>query len=170
MTKDFVYFTNCISAKGEDIRDMIDHPKQKNITRETFLTHVDYKSEVAPMEETMGYSIVNDGGLRMANDYMVSYSRSFYKGAPCYYFSWSAIEYIFIDAREIDITGNIIERPKLSRCPKCSYTGAEPRLVGEVFPKHDEDDRQTIYVCKSCGTRMHTVKENALKALSEMKW
>jgi len=97
MSKNFVFVTTCVSAKGRHIRNMVDHCKQRDITRETFLQYVDYQSVLAEIEAGCGYSTTNDGGLRMGNDSYVSYSKSVYRGCPCVYFTWSAIEYIFVE-------------------------------------------------------------------------
>jgi hypothetical protein len=147
MTKHFVFVTNCTSAKGEDIRDMVDHKKQRDITRATFLEHVDYTEVLKDIETDLGYG---RGWLMMAGDWAVSYSKSWYKGVPCYYFTWSAIEFIFVDEREIDSRGEIIPRPELQICWPCANNHVIPKWIGKITPAHDEDERQLIYICSNC--------------------
>ncbi len=92
MDKTFQYVGNCISARENDIRDMVD--ESLTITRKTFLQHVDYETVMKDIEEQLGY-VTSGPGLHMAGDWAVSYYRSFYRGERCYYFDWSSIEYIF---------------------------------------------------------------------------
>jgi len=90
MAKSFNNFLgNCIGLNGDSINRMKDD--SVSITRKTFLKYVPY-SIMKDMETSLGY----DNNLRMASDWHVSYHKSTYKGRPCYYFCWSAIEYIFV--------------------------------------------------------------------------
>lgn len=53
-------------------------------------------------QKELGYDVGRErGGLRMSKDWAVSYAKSVYRGQPCYYFRWSAIEHIFVQARAI---------------------------------------------------------------------
>jgi len=83
------YITNCINSTGKAITEMVD--KAKDITYETFIKHVDWRE----ISEMLGYALHPSQGLTLKNDYHVSYAKSFYKDIPCYYLSWSSIEYIF---------------------------------------------------------------------------
>lgn len=99
MAKNFVFITDCVNARGEDIRNMVDHDRCHQITRRTFLQRVDYQAVMADIETALGYG----PWLHMASDWAVSYWKSFYRGVPCVYFNWSAIEYVFVaekDARK----------------------------------------------------------------------
>lgn len=101
MSRNFHFVTNCVGCgDGRAIRDMVDHDRQRDISRRTFLRHVD-PEEMRQIEESLGY-VVHGKGLHMASDYHVRYSRSFFRGRPCYYFTWSCIEYIFQEDRHED--------------------------------------------------------------------
>lgn len=95
------YYTNCVDWPRQDVHSqnglcaMID--KAKDITRKTFLMHVN-KKDREQLEEELGYSLVSDGLLRMSNDYHVSYHRSTLHGSVAYFFKHSAIEYVFAEA------------------------------------------------------------------------
>ena len=66
----------------------------QDITRRTFLNHVDGKDR-RDLETQLGYSLTRDGGLTMKRDYHVSYHRSRLHGQTVYFFTHSAIEYVF---------------------------------------------------------------------------
>lgn len=87
------FTTNCISARGVDISDMVDESRQ--ITRKTFLKHIKTE-EMKNLEIELGYAGHYKQGLTMSRDWHVSYWKSKYRNKPCVYFSWSSIEYIFI--------------------------------------------------------------------------
>lgn len=88
--KKFSYCTNCTSAKARHLEPMVDNAKE--ITFKTFMKHVD-------LDEMRGifqmYDWGRSGGLKMKDDFMVSYYKSKYRGKPCYYVEHSCIEYIF---------------------------------------------------------------------------
>jgi len=87
-----IFVTDCIHSDGWSIRGMID--ESRDISRRTFLQHVD-RENLREVELRLGYSDHPSHGLTMAGDYHVSYSKSVYRGRPCVYFTWSAIEHIF---------------------------------------------------------------------------
>ncbi len=87
------FTTDCIGAIGEDIGEMVDEATE--ITRRTFLKHVKTE-EMKNLEIELGYAGHYKQGLTMSSDWHVSYWKSKYKDDPCVYFSWSAIEYIFV--------------------------------------------------------------------------
>jgi hypothetical protein len=88
-----VFTTNCISSDGESINRMTD--AARSITRRTFLRHV-APGALAEIEQSLCYDTGTErGGLRMSNDWAVSYHKSTYRGRPCVYFRHSAIEWIF---------------------------------------------------------------------------
>lgn len=91
MPKTFV--CDCVSCgDGRAIQDMVDRSRQ--ITRRTFLRHVD-REEMRRIEGMLSYATGSERGLHMANDWAVSYHKSRFRGRPCVYFDWSAIEHIF---------------------------------------------------------------------------
>ncbi len=86
------FITNCTNARGCDIEAMTD--SAMDVSRRTFLRHVD-QVELASVSAGLGYELHPSRGLTMGNDAHVTYHRSKYRGRRCYYFRWSAIEYIF---------------------------------------------------------------------------
>lgn len=74
------------------LRDMID--RRLEITRRTFLTHVD-RDSLAAIEEVLCYASHPSRGLTMAADWHVEYFRSVLFGKRVYGFRHSAIEYVF---------------------------------------------------------------------------
>lgn len=88
------YWCNCVGFIGrvEELNRMIGNNQE--ITRRTFLKHVD-RNSLADVEKGLGYSAHPSQGLTMAGDWAVSYHRSTVHGMTCYYFRHSAIEYIF---------------------------------------------------------------------------
>lgn len=85
------YQTNCVNAVGFDIQEMVD--KSEEITLTTFRK---YAGGLEELEKSMGYDTGHErGGLRLSNDWAVSFYRSQYKGRPCVFMVHSAIEYIW---------------------------------------------------------------------------
>jgi hypothetical protein len=68
--------------------------KARDISRRTFLVHVN-RDDLAKLADEMGYARHPKQGLTLAADWAVSYHKSRYRGLPCVYLRWSAIEYIF---------------------------------------------------------------------------
>lgn len=93
------FVTNCVNSTSRDITPMVD--AEKDITRRTFLQHVD-RENLRDVEKSLGYDEHPSQGLTMAGDYHVSYHRSVFRGQPCYFFRWSSIEYVFIEPKERD--------------------------------------------------------------------
>lgn len=85
--------TNCIGSDSESIQNMVDAARP--VTYETMLRTVG--RPFVELQGELGYDIdgKRDTGLRMKNDWHVGYFKSVYRGRPCYYFVWSAIEHIF---------------------------------------------------------------------------
>ena len=154
MKRDFYLVTTCVNAKGQDIDDMVHHDRCMEITRKAFLRHVDYKTVLAPVEESMGYSIVADGGLRMASDCMVSYWRSWYQGLRCYYIAWSGIEYVFLSSLDKRVADYI----KTHKCRICGKRLLLPDLRGRSYPKNDEDEIHYGFTCGFCGADQNHVE------------
>lgn len=88
--KPFRYETCCLYARGEDINEMRDHPKCREITYQTFRKRcwgVQYWSIL------MGY----DRQLPLSKDKHVAFYKLFYRGCRCYYIVHSAIEWIWTE-------------------------------------------------------------------------
>jgi len=82
------YHTCCIESKGEWINDMTQ--QARDVTLRTFRRNC---AGVREWAEAHGYS--RQLGISLCNDWHVSYHKSRYRGQPCYYVRWSAIEFIW---------------------------------------------------------------------------
>ncbi len=92
----FHYWTNCVNIPSINIDElsiMID--SSIDITRKTFLKYVD-REELSILSQNMGYSDHYRHGLTMAGDYHVSYHKGTIMQKVCYFFTHSAIEYMFL--------------------------------------------------------------------------
>lgn len=90
------YFANCPVWEQHlpvsELDSMIKNGKE--ITRKTFLKHVDPDS-MRNTEEECGY----DRHFPMSKDPFVAYYKSTVRGCPVVFFVWSAMEYVFADYR-----------------------------------------------------------------------
>jgi len=85
--------TTCVDAKGEDIEEMVEEAFE--------MDHADFIWEIGQeqqkeLNETFGYAQRGERGLKLKDDYAVSFHSSHYKGKPCVYMVHSAIEYVFV--------------------------------------------------------------------------
>ena len=91
----YKFFSDCVNWSKYDVQalsDMIDDSIQ--ITRRTFLKHVN-RVDLLGISDNLGYCWHHSQGLTMAADWHVSYHRSKLHGKRVYYFTHSAIEYVF---------------------------------------------------------------------------
>jgi hypothetical protein len=91
----YKFYSDCVGwpeNKIDALHEVIDSGKQ--ITRETFLKHVD-RDELRGIETDLGYEQDSRNGLTMAKDWHVDYRRSTMSGKRCYLFVHSAIEFVF---------------------------------------------------------------------------
>ncbi len=89
------YLNNCVNWPRHDVgslTDMVDSALQ--ISRKTFLEHVD-KNDLKNIERNLGYADHHKQGLTMSGDCYVAYYRSKLHGKRVYFFTQSAIEYVF---------------------------------------------------------------------------
>lgn len=87
----FIYACSCVDCSdGRFITRMVD--EAVDVTYETVLKHCRGLLEWA---EQKGYFRHPQQGLTLKNDRHVTYHRSRFKGLPCYYVCWSAIEFIW---------------------------------------------------------------------------
>lgn len=93
MGNKFHFVTNCVSSDGESIGAMVD--QAQDITYRTFAKHCDWQ----PIARELGYAVGPSPELHMKDDWHIGYYRSKYRGKPCYFFKWSAIEYVFVQTR-----------------------------------------------------------------------
>lgn len=98
----FRYETNCKASDYKSITDMTDRARE--ITWETFIRHVPVSEvrAVFPSYSYQGeYYNPDTGeqtcGFHIKDDFAVSFHKSVYRGRPCYYIRWSAIEWIFTE-------------------------------------------------------------------------
>ncbi len=90
------FFSTCVGwpLPVDELTEMID--TSKDISRKTFLKYVD-PEQMLELERDLGYERRPSRGLTMAQDYGVSYSKGLLRGCPAVYFTWSAIEHVFVD-------------------------------------------------------------------------
>ena len=87
--KPFKYSFNCVGISQNEVchlHKMID--EAKDIAWETFAKVCDY----VDIEK----EVIGKGGIKLKDDWYVSFHSSTYKGKKCYYFRHSAIEYVFL--------------------------------------------------------------------------
>lgn len=88
----FSYLTNCVAANGADIADMVDQAVPVSLA-----TIRRRCADFNGFLRLLGYAVGRERGLHIARDWSVRYYRSIYRGTPCYFVDWSAIEYIFVE-------------------------------------------------------------------------
>jgi len=88
--KPYVFETSCVGARGEDINEMRQDPRE--ITYRTMLKHCD----LSVVAEQLCYGKRKDVDITLKEDPYVAYYKSTYRGKPCYYLVHSAIEYIWV--------------------------------------------------------------------------
>ena len=97
------YYCSCVGWPREDVdaegglSDMICGAIM--LSRRAFLKHVDRESLV-DIEEQLGYESHPRRGLTMAGDWHVTYHRSKLHGKRVYFFRWSGIEHVFVEAAD----------------------------------------------------------------------
>lgn len=83
------YSYNCVGAPDiKELSYIVENGRK--IKRETFLKHVD-QDDIKDLERALGYG----SGIKMKDDWHVSYYSCSYKGSRIYYFVHSAIEFVF---------------------------------------------------------------------------
>lgn len=87
----YQYCTCCVDSDGPSINAMVDAARE--ISYATFTRHCDWQD----WARQQGYSVGAERGLHLKSDYHVAYFKSTFRGAPCYYLVWSAIEVIFTE-------------------------------------------------------------------------
>lgn len=91
----FVLHTRCVDeytdTHVERLNAMTERGRQ--IAASTFFRHV----ERSTISRQLGYAYGRaERGVRLARDYHVQFFRSKWRGKPCYYMVWSAIEHVFL--------------------------------------------------------------------------
>lgn len=90
-TNKYLYKGDCRFLNGDKINDMKD--QSKDITWKTFIQYV----EVREVRELFPHYDFFGKGLHIKDDPYVSFSKSFYDGKPCYFITWSGIEYVWTE-------------------------------------------------------------------------
>lgn len=83
----YQFETNCVGSTYELINSMRDSAVGSSLD--------EMRDRCADFEQIvtgLGY----DADFKIDDDWHVSYHRSMYGGRPCFYFVWSAYEYIFV--------------------------------------------------------------------------
>jgi hypothetical protein len=80
------YVGRCVELNKEGIEHMVEHSQE--ITLEEFRRHAEDLERLTAM---LGYS----SSFPIENDWHVRYFKSHYRGRPCVYMDWSAIEFVF---------------------------------------------------------------------------
>jgi len=94
--KQYCYELSCVDLnEGMPIQEMIN--QSIDISWEEFNEHVSTEQVNMLFGNIYDYDDINNGaGLKIQDDYTVSFHKSYYEGTPCYYLDHSAIEYIFL--------------------------------------------------------------------------
>jgi hypothetical protein len=93
--KTWRFETTCVDSDGPSINNMT--RDARTVTYRTMQRVLGRAFRQVQAE--LGYDIgAQRGGLRMAGDFAVSYWKSTYRDRRCYYFVWSHIEHIFVEA------------------------------------------------------------------------
>ncbi len=87
----FRYLTCCIDSRADLIGQMVGDARE--VSWETFLHHIPYDALKTMFPQ---YAWGPERGLRLKDDWHVTYYKSRYGGQPCYFIIHSAIEYVFV--------------------------------------------------------------------------
>lgn len=92
------FYNTCVGWNRDDVfapgglTEMTDN--STDISRQTFLKHVD-RTQLKEIESALGYVQHSANGLTMANDACVTYGRGKLHDQTVYFFTQSAINYVF---------------------------------------------------------------------------
>lgn len=92
-------FTRCCDglATSDELHAMYD--TEKEVSYRVFAQNTDLDA----IAEQLGYVKGRHAkGLRLRDDYAVRFYRAVFRGVPCYYMDWSAIDHIFLTSTESD--------------------------------------------------------------------
>ena len=89
--KPYRYTTSCVESDGPSIQAM--QEAAQDVSYRTMLRRCAGLLEWAVGR---GYKRRRDRGLTLRADWHVSYHRSTYRGAPCYFLCWSSIEFVWV--------------------------------------------------------------------------
>jgi len=86
----FGYYTCCVDSTAELIDEMVE--RSIKITWKTFKKHI----HLSDLQDLFPFYAWEGKGLKLKDDWAVSFYKSVYDGKDCYYIYHSAIEYIFV--------------------------------------------------------------------------
>ena len=92
MNKPFNFYSDCVNIPQSEVVQLIEMiDNSQSISYKTFIKHCN----CFDIFKSLGY-VINGNGLKISNDYCVNFNKSKFRGKTCYFFKWSAIEFIFI--------------------------------------------------------------------------
>jgi hypothetical protein len=93
----YQYLTSCVDVPKKDVAaltKMVD--EATDITYRTFIKWCS-GPDLTNWKRERGYETdINKKGIYLRNDWAVRFHKSKYKGQPCYFICWSAIEFIWV--------------------------------------------------------------------------
>lgn len=90
----YKYAINCVLSSAKPINEMVNSALE--ITYNTFMRNVCY-DDVKSLFSSYAWGSEKGNGLRLKDDWAVSYYRSKFRGMRCYYIDHSSIEYVFLE-------------------------------------------------------------------------
>jgi len=91
----YCYELSCVDLKdGMPIQEMIN--RSVDISWEEFNKYVSIEQLSMLFGNIYNFDKADNSGLRIQDDYHVSFHKSYYEGTSCYYLDHSSIEYIFL--------------------------------------------------------------------------
>jgi hypothetical protein len=97
----FHFYKNCVAHNDSDVRfleEMIENAQ--GVTYQELVRAVGVE-EVKRVFPQYDWGRDKSHGLKLKDDWAVSYHKSMYGGYPCYYIQHSRIEYVFVPANFI---------------------------------------------------------------------
>lgn len=87
----YLYECSCVDCTDVGaLTEMID-----SSNKVSYLTMLKHCEGLLKWAAEHGYSHRSDQGVTLKKDWAVSYHKSTFRGAPCYYLCWSCIEFIW---------------------------------------------------------------------------
>ena len=154
----YKFFHSCVAWPAPyvgHLLDMIAHPKEREISRRTFLKHVEHE-DLHMMKHTLGY-YPETWARSMRADWRVTYHRSILRGERVYFFTHSRIEYVFTKDGELPDNPRNYETRKVSPGKCACGTWLEISLNLTEFKEYIHN---TMFLalspelcCASCGKK-----------------
>lgn len=91
----FRYETCCVLSTDELITELRDSAED--------VTEAEFRAACEGVDDwavAHGYDLDPDDGLTLSEDWHVSWERGTYDGRPCFFLTWSGIEFVWTDAGE----------------------------------------------------------------------